>query len=194
MKSTCGAKEACGPGFWPAGFPRRASWPQAVQREFDSLSSVPLHGASLLPASGSSPRPLSVAEPRRITRINTDAGDGVAYLLLPRLTLCLCFNAHFAGGLCRSARCAPRLRLCANRKCKRDCDDDAVRISASPVFLRLRARLTVNRCADEERREFLRCTGRNFDFVPHERESNSLAKKIQSLRKEAPNFFGIWPP
>jgi len=26
---------------------------------------------------------------RAITRINTDAGDGVAYLLLPRLTLCL---------------------------------------------------------------------------------------------------------
>jgi hypothetical protein len=52
-----------------------------------------------IPASGSSPRPLSVAEPRRITRINTEAEDGVAYLLLPRLTLCLCSNAHFAGGL-----------------------------------------------------------------------------------------------
>jgi hypothetical protein len=38
-----------------------------------------------------------VAEPRRITRLNAEAGDGVAYLLLPRLTLCLCFNAHFAG-------------------------------------------------------------------------------------------------
>ena len=37
------------------------------------------------------------------------------------------FNAHFAGGLCRSARSGsvdPRLRLCANRKCKRDCDDE----------------------------------------------------------------------
>jgi hypothetical protein len=41
------------------------------------------------PASGSSPRPLSVAEPRRITRNNTDAGNRVEYLLLPRLTLCL---------------------------------------------------------------------------------------------------------
>jgi hypothetical protein len=67
---------------------------------------------------------LSVAEPCRITRLNADAGDGVAYLLLPRLTLCLCFNASFAGGLCRSARYAPRLRLCANRKCKRDGDDE----------------------------------------------------------------------
>jgi hypothetical protein len=66
-----------------------------------------------------------VAEPRRITRLNAEAGDGVAYLLLPRLTLCLCFNAHFAG-LYRSALwgpVGPRLRLCANRKCKRDCDD-----------------------------------------------------------------------
>jgi hypothetical protein len=70
---------------------------------------------------------LSVAEPRRIARLNTDAGDGVAYLLLPRLTLCLCFNAPFADGLHRSARWGPvglRLRLCANRKCKRDCDDE----------------------------------------------------------------------
>ena len=60
-----------------------------------------------------------VAEPRRITRLNGDAGDGVAYLLLPRLTLCLCFNAPVAGGLHRSARGGPvdpRLRLCANRK------------------------------------------------------------------------------
>jgi hypothetical protein len=39
----------------------------------------------------------------------------------------------------------------------------------------LRARSTVNRCADEERRELLRCTGRTFDCVPHEQESNSLA-------------------
>jgi hypothetical protein len=54
-------------------------------------------------ASGSPPRPLSVAEPPRIARLNADAGDGVAYLLLPRNTLCLCFNARFAGGLCRSA-------------------------------------------------------------------------------------------
>jgi hypothetical protein len=43
------------------------------------------------------------------------------------------------------------------------------------VFPRLRARSTVNRRADEERRELLRCTGRTFDFVPHEQESNSLA-------------------
>jgi hypothetical protein len=43
---------------------------------------------------------LSVAEPRRITRLNADAGDGVAYLLLSRLALSLCFNASFAGGLC----------------------------------------------------------------------------------------------
>ena len=50
----------------------------------------------------------------------------------------------------------------------------AVRISASPVFLRLSVRSTVNRCADEERRELLRCTGGTFDFVPHEHESNSL--------------------
>jgi len=57
-------------------------------REFDSLSFVPLHGASL---SLHRVHRLdhSVAEPRHITRINTDAGDGVAYLLLPRLTLCL---------------------------------------------------------------------------------------------------------
>jgi hypothetical protein len=54
-------------------------------------------------ASGSPPRPLSVAEPPRIARLNADAGDGVAYLLLPSLTLCLCFNASFAGGLCGSA-------------------------------------------------------------------------------------------
>jgi hypothetical protein len=36
---------------------------------------------------------LSIAEPRRIARLNTDAGNGVANLLLPRLTLRLCFNA-----------------------------------------------------------------------------------------------------
>jgi hypothetical protein len=46
---------------------------------------------------------LSVAEPPRITRLNANAGNGVAYLLLPRNTLCLCFNASFAGGLCGSA-------------------------------------------------------------------------------------------
>jgi hypothetical protein len=51
----------------------------------------------------------------------------------------------------------------------------AVRISASPVFLRLRTRSTVNRRVDEERRERLRCTGGTFDFVPDEQESNSLA-------------------
>jgi len=70
---------------------------------------------------------LSVAEPRHITRLNTDAGDVGTYLLLPRVTLCLCFNAPFAGGLHRSARwepVSPRLRLCANRKCRRDCYDE----------------------------------------------------------------------
>jgi hypothetical protein len=42
--------------------------------------------------------PLSVAESRRIARLNVDAGDAVAHLLLSRLTLCLRFNAPFAGG------------------------------------------------------------------------------------------------
>jgi hypothetical protein len=46
---------------------------------------------------------LSVAEPLGVTRLNANAANGVAYLLLPRNTLCLCFNARFAGGLCRSA-------------------------------------------------------------------------------------------
>jgi hypothetical protein len=41
------------------------------------------------PSIGFAARPLSAAGLRRITRISTDAGDGVAYLLLPRLTLCL---------------------------------------------------------------------------------------------------------
>jgi hypothetical protein len=44
-----------------------------------------------------------------------------------------------------------------------------------PVFLRSRARSTVNRRVDEERRERLRCIGGTFDVVPHERESNSPA-------------------
>jgi hypothetical protein len=46
---------------------------------------------------------LSVAEPLGVTRLNADAGNGIAYLLLSRNALCLCFNARFAGGLCRSA-------------------------------------------------------------------------------------------
>ena len=142
-------------------------------------------------ASGSPPRLLSVAEPPRITRLNADAGDGVAYLLLPRLTLCLCFNATFAGRLCR---CVPRLRLCVNRKCKRDYDEGCNPHFSVPVFLRFRARSTVNRCADEERRELLRCTSRNIDLVPHERESNSSLKKSSRLEKRLPFFFGIWPP
>jgi hypothetical protein len=58
---------------------------------------------------------LSVAEPLGITRLNANAGNGVAYLLLPRNTLCLCFDAGFAGGLCRSAWWI-RLRLRANWK------------------------------------------------------------------------------
>ena len=66
-----------------------------------------------IPASGSSPRPLSVAEPRRITRINTDAGDGVAYLLLPRLTLVPVFQRALAGSLCRSARWDRSALVCA---------------------------------------------------------------------------------
>jgi hypothetical protein len=92
--------------------------------------------------------------------------------------LCLCFSAHFAGGLYRSARwgsVAPCLRLCTNRKCNRDCDDACSPHFSFPVFLRFRIRSTVNQCADGERRELLRCTGRTFDFVPHEQESNSLA-------------------
>jgi hypothetical protein len=41
---------------------------------------------------------LSVAEPLGVTRLNADAGNGIAYLLLSRNALCLCFNARFAGG------------------------------------------------------------------------------------------------
>ena len=134
-----------------------------------------------IPASGTLHRPLSVAEPRSVTRLNTDAGDGVAYLLLSRLTLCL-FSTRTLLAACavppdgdRSplvCACAPIANVSVIATMS------AVRISASPVFLRLRARSTVNRCADEARREFLRCTSGNFDFVPHERESNSLVKKI----------------
>jgi hypothetical protein len=51
----------------------------------------------------------------------------------------------------------------------------AVRISVPPCYYGAVVRLTVNRCADEERRELLRCIGRTFDFVLHERESNSPA-------------------
>jgi hypothetical protein len=81
-------------------------------REFDSLSFVPLHGASL---SLHRVHRLdhSVAEPRHITRINTDAGDGVAYLLLPRLTLRLCSDAPCACCLRRSARLASVDPVCA---------------------------------------------------------------------------------
>jgi hypothetical protein len=52
---------------------------------------------------------------------------------------------------------------------------NAVRISVPPCYYGAVVRLTVNRCADEERRELLRCIDRTFDFVLHERESNSLA-------------------
>jgi hypothetical protein len=83
---------------------------------------------------------VSVAEPCRITRLNRDAGDGVAYLLLPRLTLCPCFNAPFAGGLHRSARW-DRSALVApvpqSQIVKVIATTSAVRISASPVLLRL---------------------------------------------------------
>ena len=91
-------------------------------------------------ASGSSVRPLSVAEPRRITRLNALAGDGVAHLLLSRLTLCLRFNALFTGGLCTSARWGSvdlRLRQCANRKCEFDRNDECRPHFNSPVLLRL---------------------------------------------------------
>jgi hypothetical protein len=60
---------------------------------------------------------LSVAEPRRITRINTDAGDGVAFPLLPRLTTAFVFRR----ALClQPAQIRPmgigrsRLHLCVN--------------------------------------------------------------------------------
>src|SRR4029078_9443383 len=64
----------------------------------------------------------------------------------------------------------------------------AVRISSSPVLLREVVRLVVNRCADGERREHLRCAGRSFDFVPHEQESNSLVSKAGGSAKGS-HFF-----
>jgi hypothetical protein len=76
---------------------------------------------------------LSVAEPLGVTRLNADAGNGIAYLLLSRNTLCLCFNAPFAGGLCRSARWI-RLRPRANRKCKRNCDYECSPHSSLPLL------------------------------------------------------------
>jgi hypothetical protein len=138
-----------------------------------------------------------VAEPRRITRLNADGGNGAAHLPLAAPHIVPVFNAHVAGGLCSSARGgrSAQLRACAPiANASVIATMSAVRIPASPVFLRLRTRSTVNRRADEERRGLLRCVGRTFDFVPYERESNSLSKKSWLLRKYAPIFFGIWPP
>jgi hypothetical protein len=120
---------------------------------------------------------LSVAEPRRITRIYTDAEDEVAYLLLPRLKLLPVFQR----ALCwRPAQFHPmgtvgsRLRLCANRKCKRDCDDECSPHFSFPRVSTVESSLDGKPARYEERRELLHCTGRIFDFVPHEQESNSL--------------------
>ena len=70
----------------------------------------------------------------------------------------------------------------------------AVRISASPVFLRLRDRSKVNRCADEERRELLRCTGGNLRLRSARTGEQQSCLKSRSLRKVTPIFSGIWPP
>ena len=70
----------------------------------------------------------------------------------------------------------------------------AVRISASPVFLRLRDRSKVNRCADEERRELVRCTGGNLRLRSARTGEQQSCLKSWPLRKVTPNFFGIWPP
>ena len=94
---------------------------------------------------------MSVAEPHRIARIDADvayretSGEGRSALV--------CASAPIVDASVIATMSAVRI----------------------PVFLRSRARSTVNRCVDEERRELLRRTGRTFDVVPHERESNSLA-------------------
>jgi hypothetical protein len=70
----------------------------------------------------------------------------------------------------------------------------AVCISASPVFLRLRARSTVNRRADEERRELLRCTGRPSTLFHTSRKATVLPEKDSRSENVLPFFFRIWPP
>jgi hypothetical protein len=110
---------------------------------------------------------LSVAEPRRIARIDADvayretSGEGRPALV--------CASAPIVDASVVATMSAVRI----------------------PVFLRLRVRSTVNRRVDEERRERLRCIVGTFDVVPHERESNSLVQKSLKLRKQAPNSFWI---
>ena len=94
---------------------------------------------------------MSVAEPRRITRIDADVPHREA------------FDEDRSALVCASAPIVDASVIATM---------SAVRI---PVFLRSRVRSTVNRRVDEERRERLRCIGGTFDVVPHERESNSPA-------------------
>jgi hypothetical protein len=82
----------------------------------------------------------------RITRINTDAGDGVAYLLLPRLTLCL-FSTRTLPAGCADPPDASLVCACAPiANVSVIATTSAVRISAAPpCYYGEVARLTVNR-------------------------------------------------
>jgi hypothetical protein len=78
---------------------------------------------------GPSPRPVSVAEPRRITGLNADAEGGVAHLVLPRLTACVSTRPCRRPVQIRPTGIGrPRLRLCVNASVIATMN--AVRISA----------------------------------------------------------------
>jgi hypothetical protein len=70
----------------------------------------------------------------------------------------------------------------------------AFRISASPVFLRLRARSTVNRCADEERRGFFAAPAGPSTASRTNRKATVLPEKAGRSENGLPFFFRIWPP
>jgi hypothetical protein len=136
-----------------------------------------------------------VAEPRRITRLNADGGNGVAHLLLAAPHIVPVFNAHVAGCLCSSARWgrSAHLRACAPiANASVIAKMSAVRISASPVFLRLRTRATVNQCADEERRELLRRIGGTLRLrSARTGKQQSFLKKLAAQKIRSHFFWNL---
>jgi hypothetical protein len=108
-----------------------------------------------------------------------------------RASHCACVSTRPLPAGCRSARCVPRLRLCANCECKRDCDDEcSPHFSFPPCFYgRELARRSTSALTKNAESFFAALVGPSTSFRTNGK-ATVLPEKANRPEKRLPFFFG----